>query len=631
MIRLPQRLRTRVAASAHDLAMVPLAWFAAYWLRFNLQVIPESYLGRAMLVLPALLLIQGAAFHGFGLYRGVWRFASMPDLIRILKAVGVGTVSIALALFLFNRLEGVPRSVPALYALLLTVFLAGPRFVYRWSQDRGLYSASGRRALIVGAGRTGEMLARELLRGADRAWQPVAFVDDDQRRWGKDIHGIPVAGACASLVEIAARENAEAILIAMPSARPAELRRIYALCEKTGLSCLTLPPFERLVSGHAVVRGLRQVAIEDLLGRDSVQVEWQVIRRGISGKRVRVTGAGGSIGSELCRQIAALDPALLILLERSEYHLYQIERELHAREGSVPVEPVLCDVCDVAGLGHVFARHRPEVVFHAAAHKHVPLLEKQVREAARNNVLGTAAVAQAAARHGTGLFVLVSTDKAVDPSSVMGATKRSAEVVGQALLDATATRFVAVRFGNVLDSAGSVVPLFREQIARGGPVTVTHPEITRYFMTIPEACQLILQAAVMGQGGEVFVLDMGEPIRIRDLAEQMIRLTGKEPETDIAIVYTGLRPGEKLHEVLFHDEERPAVTTHPRVMRARSRPADTARLAGQLDRLTRAVDDFAEGEALALLREMVPEFSGGAAAEGGKVVPLEQIRKDRER
>jgi FlaA1/EpsC-like NDP-sugar epimerase len=608
-----RRLRHRAAAFTHDLLWVPVAWGGAYWLRFNLEAIPPEYRASALQLLPVVVAVQGVVFWWLGLYRGVWRFASLPDMLRIGKAVLAGTVLIAVAALLLTRAQDVPRSVFVLYAGLLGISLSLPRLAYRWFKDRHLYLSSAQRALIVGAGHAGETLVRDLKRTAVWGYLPIGFVDDDPRKRGREVHGVRVHGTVDALPRLAKRLEADVLLIATPSATAAEMRRIVDACEASGVPFRTLPRLADVLKGQTLVQGLREVSIEDLLGRDPVTLDWDAIRAGIAGKRVMVTGGGGSIGSELCRQIARLGPQALVVFENSEFNLFRIERELRQRFPEVTVQARLGDVCDPGAVRHAFSLDQPEITFHAAAYKHVPMLQSQAREAVRSNVLGTRNVALAAAGLGCEAFVLISTDKAVNPTNVMGASKRVAEIVCQNLSRHVRTRFITVRFGNVLDSAGSVVPLFREQIKAGGPVTVTHPDITRYFMTIPEATQLILQAAAAGEGGEIFVLDMGEPVRITYLAEQMIRLSGKRPGVDIPIVYTGLRPGEKLYEELFHQEEHLSPTGHDKLLLARYREVDHDTLERALVGLEDACGMYDEERICELLRTLVPEFGEGRA------------------
>lgn len=591
--------------------MVPVAWLGAYWLRFNLESIPAPFLRYALMLLPVVWFSQAATFVYFGLYRGLWRFASLQDLVRIIKAVLVGVVVAAAASFILTRLQGVPRSVFIIHASLLVLLLGGPRLLYRALKDRSSYRTGAEKALIIGAGRAGEQLARELLRDPTGAYHPVAFVDDDPSKKGKEIHGIPVVGNTGDIARAVSRAGADLILIALPTATSSQRRKIVERCEAVGLPFRTLPPLEDLVSGRISVRDLRNVEIDDLLGREAVQLDWDAITRTHRGKPIMVTGAGGSIGSELCRQIARLEPLLLIVLEHNEYNLYNIELELRRSFPRLRLELVLGDVGDPIMTEESLAKYQPGIIFHAAAYKHVPMLEGQVRSAVRNNVLGTRTLARLADKYGCETFVLISTDKAVKPANVMGTTKHLAEMYCQSLSQRSATKFITVRFGNVLGSAGSVIPLFQKQIAEGGPVTVTDSDVTRYFMTIPEAAQLILQASSVGRGGEIFVLDMGEPVNIRYLAEQLILLSGKKPGEDIEIVYTGLRPGEKVHEELFQTGEELIQTPHPKLLLAKSRPLDLGSVERTLERMAQACSAFDEAE----LRTLLDAFVADSAAE----------------
>ena len=606
------RLRSRGTAFGHDLLMIPAAWLGALWLRFNLGVIPEEILAQAFRLLPVIVIVQGSVFLYFGLYRGVWRFASVPDLVRIIQAVVVGVALCALAAFLLTRMSDVPRASFPLFAGLLVAFLSGPRLAYRWLCDRTRSPAQSRRTLIVGAGAVGEMLVRELRRDPNSGYLPVGFVDDAHEKKGREVHGVRVLGPCRRIPDVVARTGAEVVAIAIPSASAAEMRRIVELCERANVPMRTVPRLKDLVSGRFAASELREVAVEDLLDRKPVVLDWPAMRGELAGRRILVTGGGGSIGSELCRQAARLEPARLVILDISEFNLHRIQLELSDAHPALACSMVLADVCDEAAIERVFERYRPEAVFHAAAYKQVPILESHLREAVRVNALGTQTVAQAAARHSAGRFVLVSSDKAVDPANAMGASKRLAETICRAVDDASpSTRLIAVRFGNVLDSAGSVVPLFREQIARGGPVTVTDPKMERYFMTIPEACQLVMASAALGRGGEVFVLDMGEPVRILYLAEQMIRLSGKVPGEDIAIEFIGSRPGEKLSEVLFHPDESLDSTGHDKILLVRGDSAERARLSDRLAELRDACNAFDEERLEELLAELVPGYRSG--------------------
>jgi FlaA1/EpsC-like NDP-sugar epimerase len=601
------RLRSRTAAFIHDLAMVPVAWLLAYWLRFNLGEIPDPYLHAALGTLPLVILSQAGVFWVFGLYRGVWRFASLPDLIRIAKAVLTGTALVFFALFVFDRMRSVPRSVPVLYLGLQTLMLVGPRLIYRWLKDRRLQLRDGKRVLIVGAGRAGEMLVRDMLRDRQSAYIPVAFVDDKLRRHGGELHGILIRGSTDRIPELAERLSVDLILLAIPSASTRQMQRLVDLCEKAGKPFRTVPQLQNLMTGQVSISQVRPVSIEDLLGRNPVQLDLEGIRRALEARVVLVTGGGGSIGAELCRQIASSRPRRLLVADNSEYNLYRIDMELRDTYPQARIGCRLLDVTDAAAVRGLFRQEQPQVVFHAAAYKHVPMLENQVRPAIRNNVLGTEIVALAADAFGCEEFVLISTDKAVNPTNIMGMTKAVAETLCQVIGKRSQTRFETVRFGNVLDSAGSVVPLFRRQIEQGGPLTVTHPEMERFFMTIPEACQLIVQAAAIGRGGEIFVLDMGEPVRIAYLAEQMIRLSGKLPGEDIAIDYVGLRPGEKLFEELFYEWEDLAETFHPKIRVARTGIAPLAEeLTTELELLKAAIDSYDEAAMRSALTRLMP-------------------------
>ena len=620
--------RSRAAVFTHDLLMVPIAWFGAYWLRFNLDSFPPGFFDQALMLLPVIGIAQGGMFWYFGLYRGIWRFASIPDLMRIVKAVTAGVVVAATASFILTRLQGVPRSVFILDGILLMLLLGGPRFIYRWLkdhhlyqwiQDRSLYANDeSKNALIVGAGKAGEMLARDLLRDPSGSYLPAAFVDDDSRKIRKEIHGVPVTGTCEEIPQVVSRLGIDLIIIALPAATSRQIRRIVEICEATGLPFRILPQLQDLVSGRASLKDLRDVKIEDLLGREPVSLDWRAITDATRGKTILVTGGGGSIGAELCRQIAKLKPARLIILDRSEFNLYSIDIELRRDIPGLALVSLLVDVNDTVQMEQILRTYAPAVIYHAAAYKHVPILEDQTRAAVINNVLGTRVVVGLADKYCCESFVMVSTDKAVNPANVMGASKRVAEMYCQDMNALSKTRFITVRFGNVLGSSGSVIPLFQQLIAQGGPVTVTHPEISRYFMTIPEACQLILQAGVIGNGGEIFVLDMGEPVKISYLAEQLIRLSGKIPGEDIEIVYTGLRPGEKLYEELFHDSEKLAETSHPKILLAHCRQMDKELLEQSFDAMQRACDQGNENMLRNMLAELVPEHTGLVAAPAGE-------------
>jgi len=614
-------IHPRVAVVLHDVLMTALAWWISKWLRYALK--PDEVVGFLSLEFPLVLVVQGLIFRWTGLYKGVWRFASLPDLWNILRAVLLGALAIGLALFLYCRLDGVPRSVLLMYPMVLAGLLGLPRLAYRfWKDSRDSLRQNRviKRVLIVGADRAGEVLSRDLRR--DAGYSVVGFVDDRPTLRGASINGHPVLGHLDQLPDVAREAAVDMLLIALPGATTSEMRRVVALCHATDLPYRTVPRLDDVVAGRAQFNQIKEVAIEDLLGRDAVELDWTAIRQTLTSRRVLVTGGGGSIGSELCRQVAQLGAQSLTVVDQSEYNLYRITQELRADFPELILDGILADCGDRAAMHKAFVDAQPEVVFHAAAYKHVPMLQNQLRSAFRNNVLGTRTVADLASETGVECFVLISTDKAVNPTSVMGACKRVAEIYCQNLAAHTRTRFMTVRFGNVLDSAGSVVPLFRRQIRNGGPVTVTHPEISRYFMTIPEACQLILQAASLGKGGEIFALDMGEPVRIRDLAEQMIRLAGKKPGSEIPIVYTGLRAGEKLFEELFHPLENYSATTHAKIFLAQHREVSWELLQALLHKSVTAVEDFSEEELRRCVSSLLPSFRWSEAAQPDNVVSI---------
>ena len=598
----------RWAVITHDLSMVWLCWQGLHQFRQALVPDPPSlplWTVETLIV----LLAQGVVFWQAGLYRGLWRFASVPDLWNIAKACAIGWVMVVLALFLSNALKPDMRIVLILYPFVLVGLLGTPRLLYRaWKDAQRKYDVgTAVRVLIVGAGQAGEALVRDMRRVG--AYHPVGFLDDAVRLRGSKVQGIPVLGKVADVAEIARETAARLLVIAMPSADATALQRVIESCERSGVPFRMVPRLRDVLEGRSLPGELKKVAIEDLLGRKPVLPDWKAIREWLGGRSVLVTGAGGSIGAELCRQCARHGARRIALLEIDELALTTTESELRRDFPDIECVPVLGDCGDPAVIAYALATAAPEAVFHAAAYKQVPLLETQLREAVRNNVLATETVARACREASVGTFVLISTDKAVDPVNVLGATKRLAEMACQSLADRRSTRFVTVRFGNVLDSAGSVVPLFREQIRAGGPVTVTDPEVSRYFMTIPEACQLILQASAIGSHEAIYTLDMGEPVPIRLLAEQMIRLAGKQPGRDIAITYTGLRPGEKLHETLFHAEESYRPTSHPQILQADQRAISAEAIGTALVDLRSASVRYDAMALASLLRQAVPEFA----------------------
>jgi FlaA1/EpsC-like NDP-sugar epimerase len=562
----------RLVVFAHDLAAVGLAWAAAFWLRFNMDL-PADYAAMMAGLLPWVLAIHAAAFWAFGLYRGLWRYASLPDLRRIVAATGLAALAVPALFTLLRAADDVPRTAYVLTPLLLAAMMSGSRLAYRaWREGQLTGLLARPRAapvLVLGAGAAAAALLKEL--GAKGEWRVVGLLDDDPDKQGGEIHGVDILGPLDAAGAAARRMGVGHAIIAMPGASHAARRRALDLCAAARLKVMTVPAISDIVAGRIRVSALRAIELDDLLGRDPVVLDEAGLRAFVAGRTVLVTGAGGSIGAELCRQLARFAPACLVLFDHSEAALHAIHQEFLDQRRGLAVTALVGDAADARRVGEVFSRHRPEVVFHAAAYKHVPLMEEDnAFEAVANNVRSAIALGRAAQQSGCRRFVLVSTDKAVNPANVMGASKRLAELACHALAADGATEFVIVRFGNVLGSAGSVVPRFREQIDRGGPVTVTHEAVERYFMTIPEAAQLVLQAALMGRGGEIYVLDMGEPVRILDLARQMIRLSGLA-ESDVGIEITGLRPGEKLYEEPLAAAEQSLPTPHPKLRIARAR------------------------------------------------------------
>lgn len=601
------RLNTGIAM-LHDLIAAVIAWWLAYLLRFNFDLSPQfqdEFWRTLIWVVP----LQVTVFWGFSLYRGIWRYASVADLRRILFAVIAATALIPLVLWLFRVPVIVPRAVLVIDPLLLLLVMGGSRLLYRLWKENLLYGdfhLQGEPVLVLGAGSAGIALSKELARSS--AWHQVGFLDDDANRQGRTLNGFMVLGKLDSLPHWAQRFDVSQVIIAMPSVSHQVRKHIVDLANSCDIKALTVPSFDDLLSGRVAISQLRAIELDDLLGRDSVQLDDAGLHELLANMAVLVTGAGGSIGSELCRQIARFSPQTLLLYEASEFALYNMEQELTRTFPQLRIICLAGDVRDEARVEQVFEQFKPAVVFHAAAYKHVPLMEQQNSwQAVRNNVFGTWCVASTAQRHGAGKFVLISTDKAVNPTNVMGTTKRLAEMVCQGLQQDHGTRFVMVRFGNVLGSTGSVIPKFREQIAKGGPVTVTHPDITRYFMSIPEAAQLVLQAGLMGHGGKIFVLDMGEPVKIVDLARDLIRLSGLKEE-DIKIEFSGLRPGEKLYEELLADNEHTLATPHPKLRIAQARAVDACWVKELLVWVAATTAIFPDDVVKQRLQQLVPEY-----------------------
>jgi FlaA1/EpsC-like NDP-sugar epimerase len=589
---------------AADALLVAFSWYFANLLRFNFEIPPDS---RVVIIrlFPLMLAIKMITFYLYDQYRGMWRYTSIDDLLNIIKAAGISSLIIFSIVGLTHSFTGFARASFIIDLILTIFFIGGYRigirlFFWARTQDesnsldvinlinrlRGK-KAKGKRLLILGAGVFGNKIYSEIRDNAHLRYRVVGFLDDDQSKAGRLVQGVPVLGPIEDLKNMVQKMRVEEVLIAMPSASAERMREILRQCKETGISFKTVPGMGELINGKITVKAIRDVDYKDLLGREVIRLEEERIGAYLEHARVLVTGAGGSIGSELCRQICRFGPASLILYERSESPLYEIDLELKSDYPKLKIIAILGDIRDRSQLSRAFETTKPQVVFHAAAYKHVPMMERHPWKAVKNNIVGTRNVVDFSNKYHAERFVLVSTDKAVRPVNVMGATKRVAELLvqGQNGCGTTETKFMTVRFGNVVGSAGSVVPTFKKQIERGGPVTVTHPEVTRYFMTIPESCQLILQAGAMGTGGEIYVLEMGTPVKIADMARDLIRFSGFEPDVDIKIEYMGLRPGEKLYEELITEGEGIQPTNHERIMVLRGKPCDQVLLNGVIDEL----------------------------------------------
>ena len=592
------------------------SYIAAFYVRLD----PGSaelyrHIPRMWQTMPVLVVIGLFFLVIFEVYRGMWRYASINDLYQIIKAVTATSLAFVISLYLL-RFEDVPRGVVIIQWLISLVAIGGLRFLARLF--RKMLNVPDRRVhvLIVGAGDSGDMIVRQLMNNPQYGYNPVGFIDDDERKRNLRLHGLKVLGGRTAIPDVVDKKGVQEVIIATPSATGREMRELVEVCKKSNVKKIkTVPGIRELMKDDVSITQLREVQLEDLLGREPIHIDAAEVGRMLTGQRVLVTGAGGSIGSELCRQILPYKPAQLICLDRSENSLYFLEQELRrtsvAKESPDSVIPIICDIGNKEKLQSVFDRFAPQAIFHAAAHKHVPLMESFPDEAVLNNIIGTMNVMNLGHANGSDLMVLISTDKAVAPSSVMGASKRIAELLLQSFAPKTSMRCITVRFGNVLGSNGSVVPLFQRQISQGGPVTVTHPDMKRYFMTIPEAVQLITQAASMGGDGEVYILDMGEPVRIVDMAEQLIALSGFESGKDIEIEYIGLRPGEKLEEILWNNFESPMPTRHEQILMAKTRVHEWDELLKRIRALEKAGIDQEHDEVIRLMKETIPDYEPG--------------------
>lgn len=596
-----------------DIILINMSLILAYWLRFdgNMYNVPAEFSANILYLAVLTTLVKILCFIAFKLYSSLWKYAGVSELISVAAATFTSNIIMeCLVLGTYTSLPAylgkysphlekvsAPRSIFLITFLIDVLFIGGVRLSYRIARriikGEKVKLKNHKRVLIVGGGDAGSIAVKELILHPDMASIPVAIIDDNVEKVGKKLNGVPIVGTREDIPRIVEKKNIDEIIMAIPSADRKNINEIFDICSKTGRKVKILPSVTELIDESVVVQRIRDVNIEDLLGREPIKLDCDEISTYIEGRVVLVTGGGGSIGSELCRQIAGFKPRNLIILDNYENNLYEIHNELLFSHKNLSMVPVVANIREKQRLEDIFRQYRPDVVFHAAAHKHVPLMEINPSEAIKNNVFGTLNVAECADKYGVKRFVLISTDKAVNPTNIMGASKRIAEMIIQALNRYSKTEFVAVRFGNVLGSNGSVIPLFKKQIENGGPVTVTHPEVIRYFMTIPEAVQLVLQAGAMANGGEIFVLDMGQPVKIYDLAKNLIRLSGFEPEVDIDIVFTGLRPGEKLYEELLLAEEGLMATKNDKIYVAQPVFTDLALLRKQIERLKDII--FSEG------------------------------------
>ena len=604
-----------------DACLVAATYFLSYYLRFD-GLIPAQEWRNIKSTVPYILVFKLFTFLMFGLYGRMCQYTSVVDLINVLKATITSTVGIVLGVLFISRFQGFPHSIFILDWILTFIFIGGIRVLIRLtvSEKGDLHfliqnpfshrklMRQTKRLLIIGAGDTGEKMIREVRDNLHLNYEVVGFLDDDPKKRGMMIHGVKVLGPIPKTHDMAYRDEMDEILIAIPSASAKQMQRIIQACDATGLKSRTTPGIDELIDGRISFKSIREVSFEDLLGRDQVDLDMERIGSYLSGKVVLVSGAAGSIGSELCRQIALFGPKNLILLDKTENSLFHLEMEFRQRFPKTPIAAILGDVKYKSSLNKIFEAHQPQVVFHAAAYKHVPVVELNPWEGIFNNVVGTRNIVETSHRFEAERFVMISTDKAVRPASVMGATKRVAEIVTSCYASSSPTQFVSVRFGNVIGSEGSVIHLFKKQIERFGPVTVTHPEITRYFMTIPEASKLILQAGAMGEGGDIFILDMGTPIKIVDMARDLIRRSGFKPDVDIEIQFTGLRPGEKLHEELITEGEGIVRTPHEKIFVLKGRTCDLAWLIQKIEELTKLAHEQNAHAIKSKLKEIIPEY-----------------------
>ncbi|HUL38166.1 MAG TPA: nucleoside-diphosphate sugar epimerase/dehydratase [Thermodesulfobacteriota bacterium] len=606
----------RLGIAIVQLLLTVLAYVACFMVRFEFEIPAADY--QVMInTLPMLIVIRLAAYYYFRLYSGEWQFVSMQDLINISRSIFWGSVIFLIAMVFVNRLQGYPRSIFLLEAIFNFILTSGIRFSFRFFHESklGVSSKIIKHALIAGAGKAGVLVLNEIRTNRKLGIHVVGFIDDNSSKIGKDIQGVRVLGKTEDIPELAEKYKVDEVIITIPSAGYKDVMRITEIAHTAQIKPKVLPSLGRLIQEDGLVGQLKDISLDDLLGRQTIKFkresDLKLIREEIKGRGVLVTGAGGSIGSELCRQVACFNPRLLILLDRYENSLYELELELKRKFRNQPILSVVGDILDSVKVNEILEKNRINLVYHAAAYKHVPLMEREPAEAVRNNVFGTLNVARLAAENHVDKFVLISTDKAVNPANIMGTTKRVSEMIVKGLgCNGQGTKFIAVRFGNVIGSNGSVIPIFQRQIAEGGPITITHPEVTRYFMSISEAVQLVMTAGAMGKGGEIFLLDMGEPIKVTDIATKLIHSSGLEPAKDVEIVFVGLRPGEKLHEELYWQGEGIVPTENKKITMLKSNGINPEKLFSQIEKL-RECDGFEEdvSKMIQLLEEMVPEAS----------------------
>lgn len=605
-----QQRRKALLLMMLDIVFVNVSYYLALYLRFDGNIEPQYiqvYMSNAVLITT----LKIAVFCYFKLYKSIWKYASIEELISVVVACIVANA--AILSFLFIKQTTLPRSIYIITTMIDTILIGGVRFSYRALRriKNGNFSLTNsyKKIMIIGGGDAGAMVIREYKNHTQLNSKPVVVIDDDDKKQGQVINGVPVLGKRADIPILAKKMDIDEIIIAIPSVSRKEIRNIVGICKKTKCKLKILPGIYEIIDGQVSIKKIRDVQIEDLLGREEVKLNIDEISSYIEGKNILVTGGGGSIGSELCRQIARFKPRKLVILDIYENNAYDIQNELLRRYKDINLDVIIGSIRDNKRINEIIEKEKPDVIFHAAAHKHVPLMENNPREAIKNNVFGTLNLVQTADRHGVKRFVMISTDKAVNPTNVMGATKRICEMIVQSMNEISETEFVAVRFGNVLGSNGSVIPLFKKQIEEGGPVTVTHPDVVRYFMTIPEAAQLVIQAGAMANGGEIFILDMGEPVKIMDLAKDLIRFSGFEPNVDIPIKITGLRPGEKLFEELLLDEEGIKATKHDKIYIGKPTYIDYKLLLKSISELGNAAENGEDKDIKGYLKSIVPSYT----------------------